>query len=255
MIKQRMIYQILLATLLFGITSPLMSQTVWSVSTQRKAVAFTFDDGPKPEHALPLLDMLNELQIKATFFLVGQEIKNQIDIVKRISDQGHEVANHSYTHRRFPPLSPADMSQELQQTNALIRRATGRSPRFFRPPGGQFNPAIVAMATSHGLTTILWDVNAKDYTTDPTRFPIPDEWRRPSGVIHPRDAITEAILQDVKPGSIVLMHNGGDILRALPKIVSQLRGKGYEIVTVGELMQMGVPVSGSSHYSSYHVPD
>lgn len=245
----------IIAMLLIVTDYALTAQTIWSVSTQRKAVAFTFDDGPKPEHALPLLDMLNELQIKATFFLVGQEIKSQIDIVKRLADQGHEVANHTYTHRRLPPLSPEDIIRELQQTNTLIRRATGRSPRFFRPPGGQFTPAIVELAKSEGLLTILWDVNAKDYTTDPTRFPIPDEWRRPTGVIHPRDAITDAILQDVKPGSIVLMHNGGDILRALPKIVSQLRGKGYEIVTVGELVQMGVPVSGASHYSSYHVPD
>lgn len=240
---------------MLGVT-PLWATTAWSVSTPHKKVAFTFDDGPKPEHALPLMQLLKALQIKATFFLVGQEISHHIDWVRHLHDDGHEVANHGYTHRRLPLLDDAEAQMELRKTNQLIYRATGQWPRFFRPPGGQFNPRVVALAANEGLTTILWDVNAKDYVGQSSRFPVPDEWRVNGKAVHPRDAIAQAVMDGVKPGSIVLMHNGGDVLKALPKMVAQLRAKGYEIVTVGDLLADGVAVSGPQSYTlTGHVPD
>lgn len=248
---------VLFCCLLMGVgVAPLWADTAWSVSTHHKKVAFTFDDGPKPEHAIPLIQRLQSLQVRATFFLVGQEIKNNIDLVRRLHDQGHEVANHGYTHRRLPPMDPAAIQAELRETNRLIYRATGQWPRFFRPPGGQFNPSIIGLAAAEGLKTILWNVNAKDYVGHTARFPVPDEWRVNGQAIHPRDAITDAVIQGVTPGSIVLMHNGGDVLKALPNIVAQLRAKGYDIVTVGELLAHGVAVSGPQSYTvTGHVPD
>jgi len=237
-----------------AVLAPLHATTVWSVSTPHKKIAFTFDDGPKPDQALPLIQLLQSLQIRATFFLVGQEITHNLDLVKRLHDQGHEIANHGYTHRRLPPLDLAAITTELRETNRLIHRATGQKPRFFRPPGGQFNPSIVKVAAAEGLTTVLWDVNAKDYVGQSTRFPIPDEWRVNGQAVTPRDAIVDAVIRDVKPGSIVLMHNGGDVKQALPKMVAHLRAQGYDIVPLGELLAHGVPITGAQSYMP-HVPD
>ena len=233
--------------------SPVWADTVWSVDTTRKQVAFTFDDGPKPETSIPLMNMLEKLKIRATFFVVGQEAHTNIDLVKRLHDQGHEIANHTYLHRRLPALSDQDIMSELEKTNAVIRSVTGESPRLFRPPGGQFNTKVIQFAASLGLTVVLWDVNAGDYVLDVHRFPVKDESRSADGSSFSQSVVNKITTQS-KSGSIVLMHNGGDIIELLPTIVSKLRNKGYEIVTVGELLRNGKP-RPNSVWNDDHVPD
>ncbi len=212
-----------------------VAQTVWTVPTTKKQVAFTFDDGPKPELSLPLLDLLDRFQVRATFFLVGQEAQSNIDMLLRLHTAGHELGNHTYTHRRLSALPTADIAAELAQTNRVIARVTGKPPRFFRPPGGQFNAKVLAVAASMDMVTVLWDVNAGDYAHDPLRNFLPDESRKGSGQLM-SDQIRKAILQRVKPGSIILMHNGGAIVAVLPSVIKQLRNLGYEIVPVGQLL-------------------
>lgn len=219
-------------------TFPADAATVWSVDTPRKQIAFTFDDGPKPETALPLIAMLEKLQVRATFFIVGREGNANIDILKQLHDQGHELANHTATHRRLPTLSDAEIHAELTDTNSLIKKITGCSPLYFRPPGGQFNTRIIEIAESLGLTIILWDVNAGDFVADGQKFLVNDESRRDDGASFAKK-VTERITTSATSGSIVLMHNGGDIIPMLPRIVETLRNQGYEIVTVGELLQNG----------------
>lgn len=212
--------------------------TIWSVNTPRKQVAFTFDDGPKPETSLPLLAALEKLQIRATFFVVGREAEANIDLLKRIHDQGHEIANHTFTHRRLPTLSDAEVISELKKTNDIIQRITGTAPTLFRPPGGQFNTKIVTTAESLGLAVILWDVNAGDFVMESDRVTVSDESRNANGASFEK-TVVERITSKTKSGSIVLMHNGGSIVPMLPKIVSILRTQGYEIVTVGDLLKNG----------------
>lgn len=240
--------------LALGMAFPVMADTVWSVETTRKQVAFTFDDGPKPESSIPLIDMLEKLQIRATFFVVGHEAQSNIDLVRRLHDQGHEIANHTYNHRRLPALSDEEILTELEKTNAVIRSATGGdSPRLFRPPGGQFNTKVIQLAASLGLTVVLWDVNAGDYVLDVHRFPVKDESRREDGASFSQSVIAKITTQ-AKPGSIILMHNGGDMIELLPTIVAKLRNKGFEIVTVGELLREG-KARPDSVWNDDHVPD
>ncbi len=238
--------------ILSGIT-PINADTVWSVETTRRQVAFSFDDGPKPESSIPLMDMLEKLQVRATFFVVGHETQANLDLVKRLHDQGHEIANHTYNHRRLPALSETEILSELQQTNDVIRAATGESPRLFRPPGGQFNTKVIQLAASLGLTVVLWDVNAGDYVLDVHRFPVKDESRREDGASFSQSVIAKITTQS-KPGSIILMHNGGDMIELLPTIVAKLRNRGFEIVTVGELLREGKPRIHSV-WNDDHVPD
>jgi peptidoglycan/xylan/chitin deacetylase (PgdA/CDA1 family) len=230
-----------------------MAETVWSVTTTHKQVAFTFDDGPKPEYSLPLIEMLDKLQVHATFFVVGHEAKANLDLIRRLNDQGHEIANHTYTHHRLPALHEDVIAQELSDTNMVIRSVTGSFPRFFRPPGGQFNTKVLSIAEAHGLTAILWDVNAGDYILESGRVLVPDESRRGGGKSSV-DTVVENIVKNTHPGSIVLMHNGGVIVDALPKIVTQLRNKGFEIVTVGELLRGGIANNGQPQGET-NVPD
>ena len=226
-----------LSVILSSLT-PLTADTVWSVDTTRKQVAFTFDDGPKPESSIPLIDMLEKLQIRSTFFVVGHEAQANIDLIKRLHEQGHEIANHTYNHRRLPALSDEEILSELERTNAVIRSATGESPRLFRPPGGQFNTKVI---------------NAGDYVLDVHRFPVKDESRREDGSSFSQSVIAKITTQ-AKPGSIILMHNGGDVIELLPTIVTKLRNRGFEIVTVGELLREGKP-RPNSIWNNDHVPD
>lgn len=241
-----------LSVILSSLT-PLTADTVWSVDTTRKQVAFTFDDGPKPESSIPLIDMLEKLQVRATFFVVGHEAQANIDLIKRLHEQGHEIANHTTNHRRLTALSDEEILSELEKTNAIIRSATGESPRLFRPPGGQFNTKVIQIAASLGLTVVLWDVNAGDYVLDVHRFPVKDESRREDGASFAQSVIAKITTQ-AKPGSIILMHNGGDVIELLPTIVTKLRNRGFEIVTVGELLREGKP-RPNSIWNNDHVPD
>ena len=242
-----------LSVILSSLT-PLIAATVWSVDTPRKQVAFSFDDGPKPESSIPLIDMLEKLQIRATFFVVGHEAQAHIDLIKRLHEQGHEIANHTYNHRRLPALSDAEILSELKETNAVIRSVTRESPRLFRPPGGQFNARVIQLAASLGLTVVLWDVNAGDYVlVDAHRFPVKDENRREGGASFSQSVIA-TITTQAKPGSIILMHNGGAVIELLPTIVTKLRNRGFEIVTVGELLRKGKP-RPHSIWNHDHVPD
>ncbi|NBV42310.1 polysaccharide deacetylase family protein [bacterium] len=239
------------------VVQPVSASTMWAVDTTQKVVAFTFDDGPKPESSLPLIELLDRLQLRATFFVVGKEAEANPDLIRRLYDQGHEIANHTFTHTRLPQLSPDAIQNELTRTSGVIRSVTGQGPRFFRPPGGQFNSAIIDIARQSGLTVVLWDVNAGDYyVSDPGRLSLADESRKSTEAKTPWAVIADTVLKEVRPGSIILMHNGGDCVQALPKIIRELRNRGYRFVTLSELTQVGRPRGRSDdNWSTHNVPD
>jgi len=181
----------------------------------RKAVALTFDDGPS-SYTEGFLDVLRRTGAHATFFEIGQEVPGRADAMRRILRDGNEIANHTTHHDELPGY------WDLAATNALIRDATGFQPCLFRPPGGAVNSAVVAAAARAGMTTVIWDV-------DPT------DWSNPgSGAVYSR------VVGAVRPGSIVVMHDGGGnrsgTLAALPRIVRTLRSRGYRFATVSQLL-------------------
>jgi peptidoglycan/xylan/chitin deacetylase (PgdA/CDA1 family) len=180
----------------------------------RKRVALTFDDGPSA-YTSRVIRVLDEHNAKGTFFVLGQEISGRQDVMRRALRHGHEIGNHTLHHTMFP--SGAD----LRATSSMIRGATGFRPCEFRPPGGEVSLAVARAARSAGMTTVVWDVDTRDWTG------------LSSSAIYSR-AIS------VRRGSIVLMHDGGGnrspTVSALPSIISNLKRRGFKLVTVSRLL-------------------
>lgn len=181
----------------------------------RKVVALTFDDGPS-DYTDDYLRVLEEKNVRATFFEVGQVMPGREATMRAILAQGSEIGDHTMDHVEYPGYA------QIAGAAARIAADTHFKPCLFRPPGGAVNPGVVATAGSLGMRTVTWDVDTRD-------------WSLPgSGSIY-SEAVGHA-----RPGSIVLMHDGGgprgETLAALPGIIDALRGRGYRFATVTELL-------------------
>lgn len=166
------------------------------------------------------LDLLEELRVRATFFLVGRLAEARPDLVRAIVAGGHEVAGHGYSHRPFPTLALPTLSDELVHTSDVLPPAPTSRP-FVRPPRGDTNLTSLLRVAAAGYTSVLWSLDSDDCRTE-----------------DPRVVERRVSPENVRPGEIVLLHEGQTwTLEALPKIVGDLRASGYELVTVGELVR------------------
>jgi peptidoglycan/xylan/chitin deacetylase (PgdA/CDA1 family) len=181
----------------------------------RPLVALTFDDGPG-EYTPGFLQVLREKGVPGTFFVIGQQVPGREATLRQMLAEGHEIGDHTVGHVEYPGYS------QIAGAAALIRGATHFQPCLFRPPGGAVSASVIATAGSLGMTTVTWDVD-------------PFDWQNPgSGAVYSR------IVGATRPGSIVLMHDGGGprggSLAALPGIIDTLRARGYRFATVSELL-------------------
>lgn len=180
-------------------------------------VALTFDDGPHPEWTPQVLDILEFLDIPATFFVVGDEVERYPELVAEMVRLGHSVQNHSATHPDLTTLGDAAVRDELRSTNDAIVAAGAGTPGCLRPPYGAYDQRIASLAEAEGLEMLLWDVDTRD-------------WASP-GVPAIVDAVTLAGDQDV-----ILLHDGsGDrsqTVAALPEIIVELDAMGYAFETI-----------------------
>lgn len=186
-------------------------------------IALTFDDGPNPPYTGQILALLQQYHVKATFFVIGSQAAAYPSLVELEYQQGNVVGNHTWTHPNLTVLSPAAIRNELQSTSSEIEAITGKLPVVFRPPGGNFNNTVQSIAASLGLSTILWNVDPRD-------------WSRPgTGVIIQR------VLSAVHNGSIILMHDGGgdrsQTVAAFSTILPTLEQRGFQFVTVPRMIQ------------------
>ncbi len=189
------------------------------------AVAITFDDGPNPSATLAVRDILDRYGVKATFFLVGKALDARPDIARALLDDGMLLGGHSYHHDQWRWLDPR--YPELQRSIDAFQRQLGVCPRYYRPPHGQRTPFMNLLLHNRGMTSVTWDVSAGDWATDDAAL------------------IAERVLSKVRPGSVILLHDGLDgditvdrsvIVRALPLILDGLRERGLRPVTVDELV-------------------
>ncbi|MER7708067.1 polysaccharide deacetylase family protein [Kitasatospora sp. NPDC097605] len=190
-------------------------------------VALTFDDGPDPEFTPRVLEVLRRHDAPAAFFCIGLQALAHPDVVRRIADAGQTLGNHSWSHAYLPDLGPAGLARQLGHTRDAIAEACGddRPVRWLRPPYGGRSPELLRAVDESGLITVLWDVDAKD-------------WSRPGP-----EVIAERVLGQVRPGSVILMHDGGDdrsqTVAALPAVITGLRARGYRLVSLDELLAAG----------------
>jgi peptidoglycan-N-acetylglucosamine deacetylase len=201
--------------------------TWFSVNVDGPYIAMTFDDGPSPETTPRLLDILKQRNIKATFFMIGQNAERNPAIVKRILAEGHEIGNHSWTHPQLSKLSDDRVTEEINKTQNAIKDASGYTPVLMRPPYG----AITArqkdwIEKQFGLSVIIWSVD-------------PFDWKRPGSSV-----IEQRILAGARPGAIVLSHDiHKQTVDAMPATLDALAAKGFKFVTVSQLIAMNKPKS------------
>lgn len=184
------------------------------------AFALTFDDGPDPAHTPALLDALAELDVRATFFLVGEKVAAHPALVRRIAAEGHAIGNHTYHHRYLPLARRATVRAEIDATDRAIAAATGAVPSIVRPPWGARRPSTLRTFARLGKRVVLWDVNSFDWRGGTAR------------------EIAARVLARVRPGSIILFHEarvGGDeTVEAIRLLVPALRARG-QIGVVGAI--------------------
>ncbi len=192
---------------------------LWVGNEGGKQVALTFDDGPTPAHTPALLDALDKAQAPATFFVVGARAEAAPELIHRMVARGDEIEDHSYTHPNMALTPPSLAESEILRASVMIRALSGRQPRFFRPPGGQVSPAVIALARAYGQDVAFWTVD----------------------VLKAEDAGSvqgeiDFVMQHMHPGAIVLLHNGTEVTtQAVPGLVAALRAKGYHLVTLSRL--------------------
>ena len=193
-----------------------------SVNTSRPYVALTFDDGPHPELTPRLLDILRHHGVRATFYVIGRNVETYPEIARRIVSEGHEIANHSWSHPTLTSLGAARLRQEIDKTNEVILRVTGRRPTNMRPPYGAINDRVrQAMFRDHGLDVIMWSVD-------------PLDWRRPGA-----DVVRQRLVDGAAPGAILLAHDiHPGTIEAMTGTISQLKAKGYGFATVSQLLAL-----------------
>ena len=195
---------------------------VYSVDTSEKKIAISFDAAWGAEKTSRIMDILEERDIKTTFFLVGFWIDAYPDKVEEIAQRGHEIGNHSSTHPKMSTLSKEQMLMEVNDCSDKIEALTGSRPTLFRPPYGDYNDSVVSTLRSNGSEVIQWSVDSLD-------------WKN-LGV----QPMIDKVVKNIKPGSIVLFHNNSDyIIEALPTILDTLIKDGYEIVPVSALLPEG----------------
>ena len=201
------------------------SITFNSVHVDGPYIAMTFDDGPSATLTPKLLDLLAAHHIKATFFVIGENVAEHSEIVARAAGEGHEIANHSWSHPNLGKMSGDSVRSQLQRTDDAIQNATGKRPTLMRPPYGSITAREKRwIHDEFGYQIILWDVD-------------PYDWKRPGPAV-----VRNRILKETQPGSIVLSHDiHPGTIEAMPSTFDALEAKGFKFVTVSELIRMAVP--------------
>lgn len=202
----------------------LFGELIYKVDTEQKLVALTFDDGPTPHYTAGVLQLLDLYQVKATFFVTGADTQRYMTQAKQIVAAGHQLGNHSWSHQRMVFMSLDEINRELEGTDQQIREAGYQGEILFRPPYGKKLVLLPWYLAKTHRTSITWDVAPETFDEDSE---------------DPQTMATE-VLEQVKPGSIVLLHlmykNREASRAALPLIIKGLKEKGYRMVTLSELL-------------------
>ena len=193
-------------------------------------IAMTFDDGPSATLTPKLLDILAAHHIRATFFVIGENVAEHPEIVARAVREGHEIGNHSWSHPNFAKMSDDAVRGQLWRTDDAIKSATGIRPKLLRPPYGSITARQKRwIHDEFGYEIILWDVD-------------PYDWKRPGPSV-----VRNRILKETRPGSIVLSHDiHPGTIEAMPSTFDALQAKGFKFVTVSELIRMETPQPAKS---------
>ncbi|WP_052350658.1 polysaccharide deacetylase family protein [Paenibacillus gorillae] len=187
-----------------------------------KIIALTFDDGPDKKYTTAILDILKEKGVKATFFVVGQQVKKEPEVLQRIVDEGHAIGNHSMNHKDMAKLNAEQIQQEIDEADKLIEEAVGFKPKMFRAPYGAVSDTLKSMLKDEDRELVSWNIDTRDWAGTPV------------------SDMREMIRKKAKPHAIILMHSFGNknikhTVEMLPYVIDDLKKKGYTFVTPDEM--------------------
>ncbi|MCI8388611.1 MAG: polysaccharide deacetylase family protein [Clostridiales bacterium] len=195
---------------------------VYYHDNSEKLIALTFDDGPHYKYTEEILDILDEYNAKATFFVVGELAERYPELILRELAEGHEIGNHTWSHPKMKKLSSNQLTNELMRTEELLNEIADYRPKLFRPPEGSFGKSVENIAEQNDYTLILWTVDTRDWAHTPV------------------DDIVKNVIDSTESGSIILCHDfiGRDSPTpdAIRKFIPALIDAGYKFVTVSELL-------------------
>jgi polysaccharide deacetylase family sporulation protein PdaB len=192
---------------------------IYYVETNDKKVAFSFDACWGAAYTPTLLEILKENNIQTTFFLTGFWVEKYPEMVKTIAEEGHEIGNHTYSHPHLNSLAEGQIKVELEKVGQMILELTGVEPHLFRPPFGEYSNKTISAIEKCGYQTIQWSIDSLD-------------WKELG-----KEPMVERIKENLHPGAIILFHNNGTYTaEALPEIIEFIKGEGYEILPISELL-------------------
>ncbi|MBQ2971602.1 MAG: polysaccharide deacetylase family protein [Ruminococcus sp.] len=195
---------------------------IYYVDTQEKVCSISFDAAWGNEQTQTLLDILDENEVKTTFFLVGEWVDKYPESVKEIDARGHDVGNHSNTHAHMTQISREEQQSEITQCNEKITAITGKEVTLFRPPYGEYDNSVVEVCNGLSMYCTQWNIDSLD-------------WKDPT----PQDMVSR-IESKLCEGSIILLHNGAkNTPEALPLIIKAIKAQGYKIVPISKLLPSG----------------
>lgn len=228
--KKKLIIAVILMALLFAgmfkvtklRTFQIFGGLTYQAETKDKVIALTFDDGPT-KNVDQLLPLLDEYKVKATFFLIGNEIEKHPEEAKKLVEAGHQIGNHTYSHKRMVLKSPSFIEEEIEKTDELIRSIGYAGEIDFRPPYGKKFVGLPYYLNKTNRETIMWSLDPETYYTSV-------------------DDKVDYVLENIKPGSIILLHpmydQTGGTLEVVETILKELSNEGYRFLTVDELQSL-----------------
>ncbi|UBF24790.1 polysaccharide deacetylase family protein [Kovacikia minuta CCNUW1] len=218
---------------IYQVLKPQFPECLWSGSEAQPTIALTFDDGPHPQYTPQLLTVLDHYGIPASFFWLGVCVNRAPAIAQAVYRRGHWLGLHGYNHHSFPFLSPPDLKQTLERTQAEIASACHIPPnlvRDVRPPNGLFTPQTLKLLRQWNYRSVMWSV-------------VPEDWVRP-GI----NIVLQRVLQQVKNGSLIVLHDGYhggvDVAETANQLIPILLQRNYRFVTVSQLWEDRSPGSG-----------
>ncbi len=208
-----------------GVVQPVLNYAagrlvpIYYVETADKKVSFSFDACWGAAYTPKLLEILRENDIKTTFFLTGFWVEKYPEMVKEIAVEGHEIGNHTYSHPHLNSLSEEQIKTELERVGQMIFELTEVQPHLFRPPFGEYSNKVITAAEECRYQTIQWSIDSLD-------------WKELG-----KEPMVQRVTENLKPGAIILFHNNGRYTaEALPEIIEFVKGAGYEILPISELL-------------------
>jgi peptidoglycan/xylan/chitin deacetylase (PgdA/CDA1 family) len=217
-----------------------LKETVRRGPTGDHAVALTFDDGPDPHFTPRVLAILAQFGVRATFFVVGMRAEQHPEIIRVIAEAGHEVGNHTYAHRPLWLLSPRQTRAEIDRCTHVLTTILGKPPRYFRPPWGQSNVTAMRHSARVRQQRVLWSLRGEGW------LPL----ARPEGIVR-------NVARRLHPGAIIDLHDGGGfagtparLVAALPGLLRLIQERGYDCLTLSELLAAGPAASAPATLGS-----